>query len=82
MGKGDMKTKRGKIVRGSYGKSRPRKKTGLKTTVAAVKKEEKTEAPKKKAVKAKTKKTETKKAETKKPRAKKAPEKKEESKEE
>jgi ribosomal small subunit protein bTHX len=24
MGKGDMKTKRGKIVRGSYGKLRPR----------------------------------------------------------
>lgn len=26
MGKGDMKTKRGKIIRGSYGKLRPRKK--------------------------------------------------------
>ncbi|HIY77276.1 MAG TPA: 30S ribosomal protein THX [Candidatus Sphingobacterium stercorigallinarum] len=25
MGKGDMKTKRGKIVAGSYGKTRPRK---------------------------------------------------------
>lgn len=27
MGKGDQKTKRGKITRGSYGKTRPRKKT-------------------------------------------------------
>ncbi len=27
MGKGDKKTKRGKIFRGSYGKTRPRKKT-------------------------------------------------------
>jgi len=26
MGKGDLKTKRGKIFRGSYGKKRPRKK--------------------------------------------------------
>ena len=26
MGKGDKKTKRGKIARGTYGKSRPRKK--------------------------------------------------------
>lgn len=26
MGKGDLKTKRGKIVKGSYGKKRPRKK--------------------------------------------------------
>jgi len=26
MGKGDKRTKRGKIYRGSYGKSRPRKK--------------------------------------------------------
>ena len=25
MGKGDMKTRRGKICRGTYGKSRPRK---------------------------------------------------------
>jgi len=28
MGKGDKRTKRGKIYRGSYGKSRPRKKAG------------------------------------------------------
>lgn len=27
MGKGDKKTKRGKIIMGSYGKNRPRKKT-------------------------------------------------------
>jgi 30S ribosomal protein S31 len=27
MGKGDKKTKRGKITRGTYGKSRPKKKT-------------------------------------------------------
>lgn len=26
MGKGDIKTKRGKIFRGTYGKTRPRKK--------------------------------------------------------
>jgi len=26
MGKGDMKTKRGKITRGTYGKTRPKKK--------------------------------------------------------
>ena len=32
MGKGDRKSKRGKIYRGSYGKSRPRKK---KTTAPA-----------------------------------------------
>lgn len=32
MGKGDMKTKRGKIISGSYGKLRPRKKkAGTKT---------------------------------------------------
>ena len=29
MGKGDMKTKRGKIIRGSYGKLRPRKKKSV-----------------------------------------------------
>jgi len=27
MGKGDKKTKRGKIARGTYGKTRPKKKT-------------------------------------------------------
>jgi 30S ribosomal protein S31 len=33
MGKGDKRTKRGKIFRGSYGKTRPHKKGG-KATVA------------------------------------------------
>jgi len=31
MGKGDKKTKKGKIVRGSYGVSRPRKKNKQQT---------------------------------------------------
>ncbi len=31
MGKGDKKTKRGKIFKGSYGKLRPRKKIKAKT---------------------------------------------------
>ncbi|HPE86150.1 MAG: 30S ribosomal protein THX [Bacteroidia bacterium] len=30
MGKGDIKTKRGKIVNGSYGKSRPKKEKNVK----------------------------------------------------
>ncbi|NLL29322.1 MAG: 30S ribosomal protein THX [Bacteroidales bacterium] len=38
MGKGDMKTKRGKIHRGTYGKNRTRK--VAKSTVASVKNEE------------------------------------------
>ncbi|MCP3933511.1 MAG: 30S ribosomal protein THX [Bacteroidetes bacterium] len=38
MGKGDRKTRRGKIWSGSHGKTRPKKK---KTTIAPVKKEEK-----------------------------------------
>ncbi|TVR71226.1 MAG: 30S ribosomal protein THX [Marinilabiliales bacterium] len=32
MGKGDKKTRRGKIIKGSYGVRRPRKKTGPVTT--------------------------------------------------
>ena len=32
MGKGDMRTKRGKIVRGSHGKTRPKKKKQKKET--------------------------------------------------
>lgn len=32
MGKGDMKTKRGKIIAGSYGKRRPRNKYATKKT--------------------------------------------------
>ena len=39
MGKGDMKTKRGKIHRGTYGKNRTRK--AAKPAVASVKSEEK-----------------------------------------
>lgn len=31
MGKGDMRTRRGKIFRGSYGKTRPKKGAGDKT---------------------------------------------------
>jgi len=42
MGKGDMKTKRGKICRGTYGKSRPRK------IEKAIKAPIKAEKPKKK----------------------------------
>lgn len=52
MGKGDKKTKRGKITIGSYGVRRPRKKT--KTIVKPVKKAKVTKA---KVTKAKTKKT-------------------------
>jgi len=37
MGKGDRKTKRGKIIKGSYGNSRPKKKK----TVKIVKKDKK-----------------------------------------
>jgi 30S ribosomal protein S31 len=35
MGKGDRKTKRGKLWRGSHGKSRPRKKKKTKKKVKA-----------------------------------------------
>ena len=45
MGKGDKKTRRGKITAGSYGKTRPRK-TGT-SKVAAPKVEAKVEKPKK-----------------------------------
>lgn len=38
MGKGDKRTKRGKIFRGSYGKTRVHKKGGGKAKVAAAKK--------------------------------------------
>lgn len=50
MGKGDIKTKRGKIQAGSFGKVRPRKKA--KSTVAAKSTETKKAAPKKAAKKA------------------------------
>ncbi len=56
MGKGDKKTRRGKIVLGSHGKLRPRKKEKQLVTEAKVKVEkpkEKTEKPKTKAKKEK-----------------------------
>jgi len=34
MGKGDQKTRRGKIVRGTHGKTRPRKKTAAPVAAA------------------------------------------------
>ncbi|PCJ79260.1 MAG: 30S ribosomal protein THX [Flavobacteriales bacterium] len=73
MGKGDIKTRRGKIHKGTYGNTRPRKKN--KTTFVAekpkvaAKKEITKEATTKKAV---AKKTTTKKAATKKTTAKKS----------
>ncbi len=39
MGKGDQRTKRGKITIGSYGKTRPRKKTKPETAKEEVKAE-------------------------------------------
>jgi len=37
MGKGDIRTRRGKIFRGSYGKTRPKKKNVKKAAEAAAK---------------------------------------------
>ncbi len=52
MGKGDKKTRKGKITMGSYGVLRPRKKsTGKVAAKAATAKAEKTETPKKAAAK-------------------------------
>ena len=53
MGRGDIKTKKGKIAKGSYGKSRPAKpaKKVVVAAVATANKEE--EAPKKKVAKKK-----------------------------
>ena len=48
MGRGDIKTKKGKIAKGSFGKSRPAK-PAKKVVVAAASKEE--VAPKKKVAK-------------------------------
>lgn len=45
MGKGDKKTRRGKITRGSYGKTRPRKTSKLEN-LREVEKEEKKELSK------------------------------------
>jgi 30S ribosomal protein S31 len=50
MGRGDIKTKKGKIAKGSFGKSRPAK-PAKKVVVAAASKEE--VAPKKKVAKKK-----------------------------
>ena len=44
MGKGDLKTRRGKIIAGSYGKTRPKKKIVVSKPVAA-KKKAKTKKP-------------------------------------
>ncbi len=65
MGKGDRKTKKGKIRLGSYGKVRPRKKTTV-TYVAKTVEKEKVEETKKKDTKKKatTKKTTAKKKAT------------------
>ena len=67
MGKGDKKTRRGKVTAGSYGKTRPRKSGTSK--VAAPKVEAKAEKPKKAAAKPKK----EAKAETSDEEAKKAP---------
>ncbi len=60
MGKGDKKTKRGKITQGSYGKTRPRKASKPATTVEkpAKVKEEKAEPKPKATPKAKAEKPE------------------------
>ena len=41
MGKGDKRTKRGKIILGSFGKSRPKPSKGYKPKEAAAKEEKK-----------------------------------------
>jgi len=53
MGRGDIKTKKGKIAKGSFGKSRPAKPTKKVVVVAANKAEAEAEAPKKKVAKKK-----------------------------
>ncbi len=60
MGKGDKKTKRGKIIAGSYGKSRPKKQMKpIVTEVAVAEPEEKKASPKPKAVRSKKESSET-----------------------
>ena len=61
MGKGDKKTRRGKVTAGSYGKTRPRKSGTSK--VAAPKVEAKAEKPKKAVAEEKPKTTRKKKTE-------------------
>ena len=46
MGKGDQKTRRGKITAGSYGKNRPRKAAKATTVVVKAEKPKKETAPK------------------------------------
>ena len=46
MGKGDKKTKRGKITQGSYGKTRPKKTASAKSIPVKVMDEEEKKAPK------------------------------------
>lgn len=41
MGKGDKRTKRGKIIKGSYGKTRPKKKNAIVSKPATKKKSKK-----------------------------------------
>ncbi len=45
MGKGDKKTKKGKLFQGSYGKTRPRKKENTNSKVVATKPVKEAEAP-------------------------------------
>lgn len=68
MGKGDKKSRKGKIAMGSYGVRRPRKKSSTATSAAPGKADKKEAAPKKAAAK--------KEAPAKKAAAKKAPAKK------
>lgn len=46
MGKGDKKTKRGKITQGSYGKTRPKKSASVKTVPVKVLDEDEKKTPK------------------------------------
>ena len=46
MGKGDQKTRRGKVTAGSYGKTRPKKSAKAKLVATVVEKPKKETAPK------------------------------------
>lgn len=65
MGKGDKKTRRGKINQGSYGKTRPKKSVKPVSEKENVKSETEKEEPKTKIVKPKTEKEEKAKADKK-----------------
>lgn len=54
MGRGDIRTKKGKIFAGSYGNSRPKPKAPAFVETEKVEKAEKKETPKKKAAAKKT----------------------------